>query len=390
MSPPERALHPVTAPSGPAILDTFLPALAAALAGAGPALLPLPSGGTRAAVLEALRPDRPLESGDVALVVPTSGSTGEPKGVLLTAAALRAAAHATHSRLSGPGQWLLALPVTHVGGIQVLVRSLLARVRPVVLDLYGGFDTAAFTAAAETMAADAPRYVSLVPTQVRRLLDCGADLTGFDAVLVGAAALPAAMRQQCLERGWRLVEAYGMTETCGGVVYDGVPLDGVDVSVTDDGRVVIGGPTVFRGYRLRPDLTSAALVDGRHLTQDLGRFDEQGCLRLLGRIDDVVVTGGVTVAASHVERVLGEHPSVAACAVVGVADADWGERVVAVVQPASWRSPPTLGQLRDFAAGRLDRAELPRELVTVGMLPVLDSGKPDKEAVRSLVAARAS
>ena len=384
-----RGLHGVTAPSGEAVLQSFLPALAAALDGAGPGLLPLPTGGARQAVVEAMRPDLPLEHDDVALVVPTSGSTAEPKGALLTADALRFAARATHDRLAGPGQWLLAMPVTHIGGIQVLVRSLVARIRPVVLDLYGGFDVHAFTEAAARLQPGVPRYVSLVPTQVRRLLDSDADLSGFDAVLVGAAAFPAGLARRAADRGWRVVETYGMSETCGGVVYDGRPLDGVDVTVTD-GRVTIGGPVVFRGYRLRPDLTASALVGGRHVSADLGRIDEAGRLQVLGRADDVVISGGVNVAAAAVERVLGEHPGVAACAVVGRPDDEWGERVVAVVQPVRADAAPTVEDLRAFAAGRLEPAELPREVIALGLLPMLASGKPDKAAVRTLVAARAS
>ena len=379
-----RGLHGLTAPTGQAVLRSFLPALAAALDGAGPALLPLPTGGSRDGVVTALRPDLPLEQDDVALVAPTSGSTGEPKGALLTADALRFAARATHDRLGGPGQWLLAMPVTHIGGIQVLVRALLARVRPVVLDLYGGFDVQAFAAAAAAMDDRVPGYVSLVPTQVRRLLDAGLDLGRFDAVLVGAAAFPAELRRRCRDKGWRVVETYGMSEVCGGVVYDGHPLDGVDVSLVD-GRVTIGGPTVFAGYRLRPDLTAGALVDGRHVTQDLGRLDDEGRLHVLGRADDVVVSGGVNVAAGHVERVLSGHPGVAGCAVVGRPDEEWGERVVAVVQPTDPTSPPTVEDLRAYAATLLDRAELPREVVVLGMLPMLASGKPDKDAVRTLV-----
>jgi len=385
-----RALHGVTAPTGPAVLDTFLPALAAALDGAGPALLPLPTGGSRRTVVDTLRPGVPVERDDIALVVPTSGSTGRPKGVLLTADAVHASARATLDRLGGPGQWLLAMPVTHIGGIQVLVRSLTARIRPVVLDLYGGFDAAAFADASRAMRCDTARYTALVPTQLRRLLDADADLRGFDAILVGAAALPSPVREECTARGWRVVETYGMSETSGGVVYDGRPLDGVDVALGPGGRISIGGPTVFAGYRLRPDLTAGALVDGRHVTQDVGRFDDDGRLHVVGRADDVVITGGVNVSTGAVERVLAEHPDVAVCAVVGVPDREWGERVVAVVQPASWTEAPTLEQLRSFAGDRLEPAALPKELVTVGQLPMLASGKPDRDAVRTLVAARAS
>jgi O-succinylbenzoic acid--CoA ligase len=363
----------------------LVPALAAALDGAGPALLPLPTGGGRGAVLAALDPAQPLERDDVALVVPTSGSTGEPKGAMLTAAALRHSARATHDRLGGPGQWLLALPVTHVAGLTVLVRSLEARTRPEVLDLYGGFSAAAFVAATARLAPGVRHYTALVPTQLRRLLDAGANLSTYDGVLVGGAALSPSLHSAAVEAGVPVVTTYGMSETCGGCVYDGEPLDGVTVRLRDDGRVELGGPVVFAGYRLRPDLTAAALVDGRHVTQDLGRWSADGRLEVLGRADDVIVSGGVSVPAALVERVVAGHPGVAACAVIGRPDPEWGERVVAVVQPVDWSSAPDVESLRAFAAGALEPAALPREVVMLGLLPVLDSGKPDKVAVRTLL-----
>jgi o-succinylbenzoate---CoA ligase len=362
-----------------------VPALAAALDGAGPALLPLPTGGGRGAVVAALDPTQPLERDDVALVVPTSGSTGEPKGAMLTAAALQHSARATHDRLGGPGQWLLALPVTHVAGLTVLVRSLEARTRPEVLDLYGGFSVSAFVEATARLAPGVRHYTSLVPTQLRRLLAAGADLSTYDGVLVGGAALAPSLHRAAVEAGMPVVTTYGMSETCGGCVYDGEPLGGVTARLRDDGRVEVGGPVVFAGYRLRPDLTAAALVDGWHVTQDLGRWGADGRLEVLGRADDVIVSGGVNVPAALVERVVAGHPGVAACAVVGRPDPEWGERVVAVVQPVDWSSAPDVESLRAFAADALEPAALPREVVTLGLLPVLDSGKPDKVAVRTLL-----
>jgi o-succinylbenzoate---CoA ligase len=374
------------------VLTSLLPALAAALDGAGPALLPLPTGGDRGAVLAAMDPARPLERDDVALVVPTSGSTGKPKGSLLTADALRYSARATHDRLGGDGQWLLALPVTHVAGLTVLVRSLVARTRPEVVGLYGGFDVAAFVAATGRLADGVRHYTSLVPTQLRRLLDAGEDaiesLRTYDAVLVGGAALSRGLHDRAIAAGARVVTTYGMSETCGGCIYNGRPLDGVEVRLRDDGRIELGGPTVFAGYRLRPDLTAAALVDGWHVTQDFGRFADDGRLEVEGRVDDVVISGGENVPTGLVEQVLGDHPGVAAVAVIGVTDDEWGQRVVAVVQATVASAPPTLEELRSYAAGRLAPAAFPRELVVLGVLPMLASGKPDKNAVRSLVAAR--
>ena len=370
------------------MLTSTLPALAAALSGAGPAVLPLPTGGMRGAIIEALRPDEPLEDDDVALVVPTSGSTGEPKGVLLTAAALRHSVLAAQERLGGPGQWLLALPVTHIAGLAVLMRSMAARTTPEVLDLYGGFDAGAFADATARLDPAGRRYTALVPTQLHRLLDAGTDLTSYDAILLGGAAAPAAVIERAAAVGARLVRTYGMSETCGGCVYDGRPLDGVDVSLTGDGRITIGGPVLFAGYRLRPDLTAASLVDGRFVTSDLGRWSADGRLDVLGRTDDVIVSGAENVSASLVERVLGEHPQVRACAVVGRPDDHWGERVVAVVQANTREGVPTLGELRSFAADALEPAALPKELVVLGMLPMLASGKPDRAAVRTLLAER--
>ena len=360
-----RLLRPV-----PARAQDLLPALAAALDGTGPAVVPDVPG------VQALRPDEPLEHDDVALVVPTSGSTGEPKGVLLTAANLRASAGATEARI-GSGQWLLAIPPTHVGGLQVLVRSLLAGTSPEVL-ADGPFTAAAFAEATARLTGPR-RCVSLVPTQLRRVQDgIGLEaLRAYDAVLLGGAAAPPALLDQVRAAGVRLVTTYGMSETSGGCVYDGLPLDGVRVGARD-GRITLSGPVVARGYRLRPDLTAEAFHGDTFTTRDLGRLDG-GVLRVLGRADDVVVSGGEKVPPLTVEAALEGHPAVVEAAVIGVPDPEWGARVVAFVV---LRSSLSLAQAREHVARDLPRAWAPRELHEVEALPLLASGKVDRAALR--------
>lgn len=329
--------------------------VAAALDGTGPAVLTDPAAAGLAG---------PVED-DVALVVPTSGSTGVPRGVLLTAACLRASAEATARRL-GVGQWLLAIPPTHVGGVQVLVRSVLADTSPVVLE--GPTTRASFEAAAAGMTGTR-RLVSLVPTQLRRLVGSPA-LREFDAVLVGAAATPPDLLDRARQDGVRVVTTYGMTETSGGCVYDGVPLDGVLVEVDD--RIRLGGPVLARGY------LGGERFGEWFTTSDLGQWHD-GRLVVLGRADDVIVTGGEKVSPAAVEDVLRRHPSVADVAVVGVRDAEWEHRVVAVVV---LRGLLTLDEARDHVAGPLPRAAAPRELRVVDALPLLPSGKIDRMALQ--------
>lgn len=388
-------------PTDPVALDETLTALRGALYGWGPALVPVPSRPGAASVLAMARLDQPLEAGadgePVALVVPTSGSTGDPKGALLTATAIGHSAEATHHKLGGRGQWLLALPLTHIAGLQVLIRSLYAGVQPVAMDLTGGFDPDRF-AAAEAELGSGRRYTSLVPTQLRRLLDGPAGgldaLAGFDAVLVGGAALDPRLRARAVDAGVRVVTTYGMTETCGGCVYDGVPIGEVEVDVPEaGGQVRLGGPVVFSGYRLRPDLTATALELDRglrwHVTADVGWLDKSGCLQIGGRLDDVVVTGGEKVTPGAVEAVLGFGVNVQEVVVVGVPDPEWGQRLVAVVVPAD-SAAPDLTALRTVAARFLPPYALPRQLVLVPKIPQLASGKPDRAALRRRAEAEAA
>jgi o-succinylbenzoate---CoA ligase len=364
-------------------------ALAAALEGRGPAVAPVSAGGDVEDIRSMLRPDEPLERDDIAVVLPTSGSTGEPKGVLLPASALLHSARVTLDRLGGPGVWTLALPVGRIAGLQVLVRSLVAGRRPVPLP--GKFTPDAFLAATSALpsAGAARRYTALVPTQLVRLLDAAPEvvdtLRSYDAVLVGGAASAPSLLQRADAAGVRVVTTYGMTETCGGCVYDGRPLDGVRVDLaapTDGrGRIRIGGPVVFAGYRLRRDLTAAGLAEGWHVTDDLGRWAEDRRLEVLGRLDDVVVSGGVNVPLLAVERAVAGVPGIAEVAAVGRPDPEWGTRVVAYVVLRPGATPPSLADVRAVVAAKHPRAYAPREVIVVDALPVLASGKLDRAAL---------
>lgn len=310
------------------------------------------------------------------LIVETSGSTGRPKRVVLSRAAMVASARATHERLGGPGRWLLTLPASYVAGLQVVIRSLVAGEEPVVLD-----DHASFAAAAAECAAGPAAYLSLVPTQLRRMLASEVDaeaLAGFDAVLLGGGPIDPTLRVEAEGRGIRVVATYGSSETSGGCVYDGVPLDGVELDVRDGEPIRIGGPTLFEGYQGDPDLTARALVDGWFVTSDLGRLID-GRLQVLGRVDDVVISGGVNVPTPAVARRLLDHPKVKEVEVLGVADPEWGQRVVAFLV-----GDLSLDQARDWVAVEHPRAWAPRQLVGLDTMPFLATGKVDRIALRAV------
>ncbi|GIG25513.1 o-succinylbenzoate--CoA ligase [Cellulomonas denverensis] len=361
-------------------------ALRDALDGTGRAVLPVPAGDDDA-------PPGPDVPAEVALLVRTSGSTGAPRDVMLTADALRASAAATHRRLSGPGHWLLALPTGHIAGLQVVLRSVAAGTEPV--ELTGPFRADTFRAAAERVPTDLPRYVSLVPTQLVRVLAdpaATATLAGFDAVLLGGAAAPGSLVEDARRAGIRVVTTYGMSETCGGCVYDGVPLDGVDVRIDDDGRIALAGPMLAAGYRGDPDLTARTFRTGpdgtrRLHTSDLGRWAD-GRLTVLGRADDVLITGGEKVPPAAVERVVADLPGVAEVCVVGVPDPQWGQAVTAVLVLHPGAEPPALADVRSTVAGLLGPAAAPRHLLVLDALPLRGPGKIDRRGVAALAADR--
>jgi O-succinylbenzoic acid--CoA ligase len=405
-----RPLHAVLLPAAEGA-GRLMEALSAALDGTGPAILPvdprLPAERV-AALLRALRPatletldgtqrlDRghsPALSPGTAVVIATSGSTGEPKGAELSAAALLHSARASLDRIGArPGEaWLSCLPPSHISGLQVFVRSLLSGVPPVVLEKLDG--AAAARLHGQALLAhgghppDPPRYVSLVPAQVRHLLDepGGREaLAGFGAILLGGAAVPAGLLAEAAAAGARVITTYGMSETCGGCVYDGVPLDGVSARIGPGGRIELAGPVLFSGYRGRTDLTAGALDGGWFVTSDLGEVDQSGRLTVRGRADGMINTGGEKVAADEVASVLEACPGVREAVVVGRPDPEWGEVVTAIVVPADPADPPGLDMLRGFTRGRLPDYAAPRAVVVVPAVPLLASGKPDLRALRLL------
>jgi O-succinylbenzoic acid--CoA ligase len=366
--------------------------LAAALDGSGPAILPLDPGLPASRLTELLAAFAPSAivttdgierfaagegvADDVAVVLTTSGSTGTPKGAELSAVALLASARASLARIgagTGAGRWLCCLPTHHIAGLGVLVRSLVTATEPVFADRPD-----------PDLAAD---YVSLVPTQLRRLLAAGAAVGRFGTILLGGAAAPADLLDAAAAAGARVVTTYGMTETCGGCVYDGVPLDGVRVA-TDAGAVIrIGGPVLFSRYRLDPESTAACLRAGWFTTSDLGEVAADGSVALGGRADDVINTGGEKVVPALVENALRGLSSVSDAAVVGAPDAQWGERVTAIIVPANPAQPPGVEKIRLELRDVLPRYALPRAVVCVGDLPMLASGKPDRLKLREIAGA---
>ncbi len=378
-----------------------------------------------------------------ALVLRTSGSTGNPREVALSAAALRASAEATHERLGGPGRWLLVLPPTHVAGVQVINRSVVAgtEVRVGALDQFvpGRFAALAtdFLRAPATASSAGSglrfgdrAYVSLVPTQLHRLVTAADDgaaagldaLARFDAVLVGGAATPAPLLARARAAGVRVVTTYGMSETSGGCVYDGVPLPGVRVRLADadagpgpaadavgTGVVELSGPVLAEGYVGDPDATAAAFRTGPDgtrwfRTSDLGRLDG-GRLTILGRADDVILTGGVNVAPAAVEDAIAEHlaglGTPGEACVVGVPDDEWGHAVVAVITLSGRRAADgpapmegikladgggeLLTGLRSAVGQRLGAPAAPRRVYVTAALPARGPGKVDRRAVLDAV-----
>ncbi|WP_154606194.1 AMP-binding protein [Arthrobacter sp. AQ5-05] len=370
-------------------IEPLLKALSEALAGEGPAVQIAPDGSFTLIPQAELGLPAGSEA-EIAAVVLTSGSTGTPKRTMLSVDALAASSVSTAMALRGEGQWLLALPLNYVAGLQVLVRSLFAGTRPWTMDLSGGFTADAFTAAAEELT-DKMRFTSLVPTQLTRLLanSSAQTLTAlrrFNAVLLGGAPASTVLLEAARGAGINVVTTYGMSETCGGCVYDGVPLDGVQLAIRE-GRILLGGPVVATGYAGGSPAGSffEEESDGERVrwyaTGDLGEIDGAGRLRVLGRADDVIISGGLKVSAASVVAGLHQIQGVREAFVGPVDSAEWGQQVAALVVGTG-----TPESVRTAAGAFLEPHMLPKIVVFVSELPELSTGKPDRQAILALLA----
>jgi len=365
-------------PAGPGFVDALRRAW-----DDGDAVLPLDPRLPAAAagrLLDALRPTRivtpdgvhvradgvPTEPGD-ALVVATSGTTGEPKGVVHTRDSVAASAEMTSAALGvdpGRDRWVACLPLAHVGGLSVVTRSLVTGTPCTVLERFD-------PVAVEEEARRGATLVSLVAAVLGRT-----DTTGYRSVLLGGAAPPAGLPAN-------VVTTYGMTETGSGCVYDGRPLSGVEVRIGDgslgaEGEVLVRGPMLLRAYR---DGTDPRIGDGWLPTGDGGRLEDDGTLAVFGRTAEVIVTGAEKVWPSPVEYVLAGHAGVAEVAVWKRPDPVWGERVVAWIVPEAGVPVPLLDELRDLVAARVAPWAAPRELVVVASLPRTPGGKVRRTAL---------
>jgi O-succinylbenzoic acid--CoA ligase len=334
----------------------------------------------------------------IALVIETSGSTGRAKRVALAPGAVLAGAAAADAALSGPGQWVLALPAHYVAGTNVIVRSIAASTDPAIVPP-GHFDPAVFVDAAETLD-HAVRYTSLVPAQLGPLLDLAeADtraataMARFDAVLVGGQATPRPLLERARAAGVRVVRTYGSSETSGGCIYEGVPIGSTRAQVVD-GQLEITGPTLAEYYLADPERTEAAFVTREGIrwyrTGDAGSVDADGAVVVTGRLDDVIVSGGEKVSLGVVERIVREQRGLAHAVVVRAPHERWGEVPVVVVDESAAAEALGLDGLRAVVIQAAGRAAAPSRIVTVDSIPLLASGKPDRVALGRLAASAQS
>lgn len=332
-------------------------------------------------------------------VVFTSGTSGSPRGVVLSRRAFAAAAAASEANLGWQEEdrWLLALAPAHVGGLSILIRCLLAR-RCLVLP--GARNAAGL---ARTMSEQRVTLVSLVPAMLAALLDLEPTwqpAPHLRAVLLGGAAASPRLLARAADLGIPVLTTYGLTECCSQVTTQragtvnrgelgaGPPLPGVELAIRADNAIAVRSPQLLSAYL--PAHPEPLDPEGWLVTGDVGRLDAAGNLHVLGRLDDLIVTGGEKVAPLEVEAALLECPGVSAACVAGAPDPFWGQVVGALVVPAPGSPPLDLALVRGFLTRHLASYKHPRRLVPVAEIPLTAAGKPDRAAAARLLAGASS
>ena len=332
----------------------------------------------------------------IQLIVPTSGSSGEPKAAMLSAANVTAAVRAARGRIPlGPEDlWLACLPLFHIGGLSILLRCLEAGAAVL---LHEGFDPAAVW---RNINSAGVTHLSLVPAMLQQLLKRAAGRSpprSLRTVLVGGTALDPGLALRAREAGWPLCVSYGMSEAgsqvatlCGaGAGIEpgrvGAPLAGFELCIAAEdsqgvGRILLRGPALMAGYAAPGLEPGRGLVDGWLESGDLGRLDADGGLIVLGRADDILISGGEKIHPNRVEPVLRRCPGVAAAALSARDDPVWGDRLVAV-----YVGDTEPQRLEAYCRERLSGAALPREYTRLQELPLGASGKLDRRELRRLL-----
>lgn len=319
-------------------------------------------------------------------VVATSGTSGVPKQVLLSDAAIAASTDSANDALGGAGQWVLSLPESYIAGRNVVWRN--APSGAPLVRTEGSFTAEAFVSAVESLEHDR-RYTSLVPTQLARLVDAAqldrsfaGPIRRLDRILLGGQRAPIGLIERAARLGWKVTRTYGMTETCGGCVWDGRPLGATKVRLTD--QIEIAGPHLADGYS-DAALTARRFVEDASGTRWFRTGDAGslvgGQLQVSGRIDDVIVSGGVNVSLAAVEHVVQVFAPDAV--VVAGPDAEWGEVPVVVTTLR-----PDLAEMRQAVQHALGKPARPNHVVTVSVIPTTATGKPDRKRLARLVSSR--
>ena len=329
-----------------------------------------------------------------ALLIQTSGTSGKPKTVALSSAALKASATSAHARLGGPGQWLLALPLTYIAGMSVLVRSIESGTEPVFMPS-GPFDARTFLSSVAEMTGSR-KYTALVPVQLTRVLDEAEEsehaaqlLQSLDAILIGGQALEPELKERAAQLGVKIVTTYGSSETAGGCVYDGVPLDGVEVEIAEgSGEILIAAPQLATEYVGEPERTAKTFQKRNEVlwyhTGDAGSL-ENGVLTVLGRLDRVITSGGLKIDLDAVETVVRGIAGCSLAMVLHIPDSEWGVRP-AVVIPSRDEDPELAALVYDEIVAALGRVAAPKTVCFIDEIPRLSSGKPDLLALSAYAA----